>query len=198
MRTQRTSAQLGFTLIELMITIAILGVVTSLAASSFARSSNRASVHSAGMLLKSRIENTRGLAIATGSRFATERLIPGPSCRVKGNGLFIQVDVASGEYNVPTQVEVGEDGNAVVHCATFQVEHDSAQRARFSGASSRSVFSFTPSGRLIGANGGSTEAFLAIEDLHNPMERYGFRILGSGVVCRSANPQRGACDMDQE
>lgn len=183
---------------ELMIAVAILGVLSTLAASSFARSSNRASIQNAGMLLKSRIENTRGLAVATGSRFATERLVPGDSCQVKGTGLYVQVDLANGTYNVPTMVETGEDGRAVVYCETFELGRDSARKARFDGASSRSVFSFTPTGRLVGADGRSTDVYLAVEDHQEPMERYGFRILGSGVVCRSSNPARGACDVDQE
>lgn len=190
--------QSGFTLIEVMIVVAIIGVLGALAGSLMTRSRERANLNAAGSLLKSRLELSRSLAIGLASRFGTPQVTDDGSCLMGGNGLFMTFNVGAGTYNLPTQVTDNGDGTSTVSCTTFDVADDSTDRAELDPSSVVPPLgvTFTPSGRLVNAGGQPAELFVLLRNPQVNQEQYGVRVLSSGILCRSFDPAPGECDAE--
>lgn len=183
---------------EVMIVVAIIGVLGALAGSAMFRSRQRADLNGAGSLLKSRLELSRSLAIGLASRFGTNQVTVDGTCSTPGNGLFMTFNLGAGTYNLPSQVVDNGNGTSTVTCTTYDVADDSGGRAEVDPTSvvPLPASTFTPSGRLVDGAGRPAEVFMLLRNPAFINEQYGVRVLSSGVLCRSFDPALGACDAE--
>jgi prepilin-type N-terminal cleavage/methylation domain-containing protein len=191
----------GFTLLEVMIVVAIIGLVMALAGNATQTSQRRARMHEAARQFRSRLEHARTLSIAAGPLLGTAQFVncfggggpPGPS-------LLVVIDPANNAYQVPTGLAFA---GAVLrsNCLTVQVAGASESRQTatitVNGGAALTQLAFTPNGRLDPVISPGP-IFIRFEDAGGgEAERgYGFRILPSGVICTASGPAGAACDED--
>ncbi|MBI2374651.1 MAG: type II secretion system protein [Deltaproteobacteria bacterium] len=232
----------GFTLIELMLVIAIIMVGLSLAFWTTVRARSRAQVGEAGQMVMRNIELARSLS----KGIPGDRIRQEPTCNTTA---FLACGGTFAPFTAPTTtglcmpwIVVGDFGaggaaNRVLlpqrimwtgtridtRCEVINVanpHNDGAgipARINLPGTAATQVrFAFMPNGRVVfdlNADGVIDTAppanglFIRVESMMTPTrvnlaESFGIRILPSGVVCRSNQPNpataAGLCNMDQE
>jgi prepilin-type N-terminal cleavage/methylation domain-containing protein len=198
----------GFTLLEVMVVVAIIGVVMALAGTVTERSQRRARMHDAARQFRTRLEHARTLAQAAGPLLGTPRFVNcatglGPG----GNALAVNVDPGLNSYQLPVSLRFNNiTGNMESICQTYTVGDFTESRGMalitVNGAAAPMPFAFSPNGRPVAAPAGpavpAIGMFVRFEDsLGGETARgYGFRVLPSGVICSASDPAAAACDGD--
>lgn len=202
-RTQawRRSRRLGYTLMEVVVVVALIGVMAAIAVSNISRQRQTRSVETQIAYIHDRIQRAQALASVAGSRLGTVRLVYGPGCTPPGgvanpdgtnplNQLWIRV--APPNIEVPVAlVPVGP--NLRVDCQTYAInldpENGSPINAAFVGASlvNAAQFAFTSSGRLI-FPAAPAQPYVYLQAAIPPAltPRFGLKFLASGVACRTS------------
>lgn len=187
----RRSTQAGFTLIEMMIVVAIIAIVAAVAAWSLFRTEERISVERATTEIKSLFERARSLSAVAGSRVGTPRLNLLPSCVAPPtpNQLWININVAAGTVNYPSNVTYNAALDQLdVTCETWTLANEvkNGVVANFDPATTGPTqFAFAPSGRLVEPPGPAQGAVYVKVQSANEQKGWGFLVLGSGVMCQS-------------
>ncbi len=180
----RVRSRQGFTLIEVMVTVAIVAIASAMAIFMVTRNRERASLDRAMVELRNRIQRTQSLAMVAGSRLGTARLAFNASCAGVPPGNFLWIQVTSPTtVQIPFQIRYDNAADILrVDCAVFDVTAESGGNGVLDAAAVGTVFSFTGSGRVILPGGGTGPVFIAGQ-INGGNQRYGFRFLPSGVSC---------------
>jgi prepilin-type N-terminal cleavage/methylation domain-containing protein len=182
----------GFTLLEVMIVVAVVAMLVALATFSVTRRQDRATVERTLVELQGRLERAQVLASVAGSRLGTARLAYGDGCTPAADGqLWVRLDGAVVE--VPSQLDFDPDTDTVtLRCEAFNIAVFSRASAAVAAPAAPTTFSFTPSGRMVNQTVPDNPVFL---QLRAPDQKtYGLRILPSGVFCRASLAGGPLCD----
>jgi general secretion pathway protein H len=111
----RVSRQRGFTLIELVAVVVLIGIALSVVSLSFSKSMNSAKIQAATRDLVAALRYTRGQAIVTGKQAA------------------LDIDIRSNTYQAPRKpiVKLPQDMQMVLYTADSEQTSASSGRIRF-------------------------------------------------------------------
>ena len=176
--------------------VAVVALVLSLAVFQLNRSRTRVTVERATMELQALASRAQSLAAVAGSRVGTARTVLGAGCTPDPNPqLWVRVRAGNVvEFPNAITYDPGTD-LLTVTCDTWD------RGARTNGAGNLAIppapaaFAFSPSGRLLNQTVPGGEVFVRVAAAGDVMT-YGFRILRSGVMCKSSDPADGVCDED--
>jgi prepilin-type N-terminal cleavage/methylation domain-containing protein len=185
----------GFTLIEMMIVVAIIAIFAAVAVFSIQRNRETVSIDKAAAEVRSFVEEARSLAALAGSRAGSDRLNPSASCGAwtLNNHMEVTIDGAAGRVVYPSEVTLDPVTNELnVDCETWLLADriTAGSNATFTEPAGTVTFAFTPSGHLLG--NGDAPVFVRI-GTPETVRNFGFRVLTSGVICQSSDPA-GGCD----
>jgi len=192
----------GFTLIEMLFVVAIIGLVLTFAASRITRQRARVRIDQALVEMQSRIGKARSLAEAAGSRLGTTRF---RNCDLDDDReLRVVIDLGGDTYTVPETLELRDDDVMVSRCSTYSLADETRGGGDLQSPLGDATvgISFTPQGRIMRARGGGGEVLDAVNLLftarspENSADQYGFRIFPSGLICAASDPLEGRCDQD--
>ena len=185
----------GFTLIELVVTVSVIGILGSLAAYTMIRSRRRISLERANLTVRGLLERARALSAVAGSRVGTNRLVYGAGCTDEtllnpGDPtqwqLWVRYDGA-GQLEVPLNVQASGNDTLTVNCETFDISLPTPTGVvgAFSFPLAPGDLAFSPAGRVILRNIPGPYAYFQVQ---NPVESkvFGVRVLPSGVICQSS------------
>lgn len=199
MRTDRNSGRArGFTLLELIIVVAIVAILSSVAIFATVRRSEALTIEAASGFLQSRIERAQSLASVAGARAGTAQLLFEPSCHQEANDpqLWIRLNPATGVVTYPARLAIaGGTGAVTVQCEDFDLQAKAKGLATFTAPTANLVFAFTADGRVIQPGGTNRSIFFQLVHTETA-RRAGWRVLASGVMCASTDPTRNTCDED--
>jgi prepilin-type N-terminal cleavage/methylation domain-containing protein len=212
----RRTATHGFTLIELVLVVAIIAIAAGIVTVGITRTKERQSISQELRLLRAAIERTRSLTVIAGSRVGTARITHN-GCDVttdaNGNPQLVMRIRQTNAYNYPDSVTPDPPNDQlIVNCRTTQLGFyaSGGTRGEFratAGLGADLDLWFSPTGRLLGVmNGGApvvpADAYVRLvhTDPNEPPPA-GLRVLPSGIVCNSSNPtptlaRSGVCDED--
>lgn len=177
----------GFTLLEVMIVVAIVGIVTALVGNATQATQRRARMHDAARQFRARLERARTLAVAAGPALGNTFVNCATGIGPPSTTLTVAVDPGANAYQVPTSLTFVA-GNMQSDCQTFQVagagESRGTAMVTVNGGNATTLIAFTATGRLDDAVTAGP-ILVRFEDSGGAdAERgYGIRILPSGVIC---------------
>lgn len=183
----------GFTLVELLTTVAIVGVLLGIAAYSVVRGRRRINVERASLEIKGLLEQARALSAVAGSRVGTNRLIYGAGCTDErlaspGNPPQWQMWVrynGGAELEVPRRLLDAGNDTIIVTCQTYNIDIETDGQAVFTQPGVAMSLAFTPSGRLMVRNVAGPFAYFQVSN-PNDIKTFGVRVMPSGVVCEAS------------
>lgn len=189
----------GFTLLEVMIVVAIIGVVAALVGNATQRQQRKARTYDAARQFRSRLEHARTLAMSAGPALGTNFANCNDATVPR---LAVVIDPAVSAYTIPTSLQF----NAQLiesNCQTYQVatfDGDSRGTANFTvnGGTALTTIAFTATGRLDETVTPGPILVRFEDSLGGEATRgYGIRILPSGVTCSASGTAPGdACSED--
>ncbi|MEL7367796.1 MAG: prepilin-type N-terminal cleavage/methylation domain-containing protein [Myxococcota bacterium] len=188
---RRKTHQAGFTLLEMLIVVAIIAVVISIVSLSLVRTDQRMTIEMANVRIKGLLEQARSLAAVAGSRVGTNRMSYGPTCTdetAASPGDFAQwqlwVRYNNGQLEVPSSVTIQGD-SLQVGCETYDIAAETNNLGQFTFPLGPVDVAFMPSGRAIIRGQPGPFAYFQVV---NPADGllYGTRVLPSGVVCTAS------------
>jgi prepilin-type N-terminal cleavage/methylation domain-containing protein len=192
----------GFTLLELLIVVAIIAVAGGIAALSITRTQARQEIGYEFRILKSAIERTRALAGLAGGRLLAGLNVGGCaySAAPPAGALWVEINPGAGTYTYPEAFTWNPAvPELVVTCRTVTLgQGRNFANPNFSGVftfpAATVQFGFTATGRLFQP---SAPVFVQVQDTQANHVLQGFRVLASGVVC-NASDDTGAqpCDIE--
>lgn len=193
----------GFTLVELAVVLAVVGIMGGMAAYSASRSRDRVQVERSAADLRAAVERARALARVAGPRLGTGRINFGPNCTNPGGDLlWIDLAPGPGDVFIPHAVNYDPvDDELDVACRRWDWggESGAEDEASFASPAGRIVFGFTANGRLAFAPGFPRQDVL-VQLRHDPSGTLfpGFRVLPAGLTCLASHPDPlvEACDLD--
>ncbi len=184
----------GFSLVELVVTLGVVGAITGLATYRVVRSRERVSVTRATTSLRAEIERARALARVAGPRLGTARIVYGPNCN-PSPGQLLWISLAPDAVTIPRTVTYSSDTDELtVTCTTWEQGGLTGPREWVMiRPTDALVFGFSANGRLVFPTG-EVPRFEAAPDVfiqlaaragENPV---GFRVLPSGLTCDASDP----------
>lgn len=185
----------GFTLVEVLVVVAILGIAVSFVFSAVIRSTDYVEIDQAARQLKTRIEEVRGLAAVAGARLGTPRF---QNCD-GSNQLVIAIQPFANTYTLPRSVEYDAATDVMTaRCETFDVAAETNGAGRFDLPNVAALnLAFTATGRVLQPAQPTPAGTLFFRIRHTrDVRAYGFRILPSGIICTASDPAVVDCDRD--
>jgi prepilin-type N-terminal cleavage/methylation domain-containing protein len=214
------TAQKGFSLLELMIVVAIIALVAALVVPNFTAHTEGNRVEAAVKLLRSKVERARVLSGEVGPRIGEPNAAwtyVGCAPSLPNGYLWSTIDT-TGNYIIPYRVDVDRNpssptfGVVTVSCETGTltnlVQGNSPQLNQalptVAAPAANLAFAFSGTGRVCfdGLNGPCDPANYPADAsfiLQNQRDqkRYGFRIFQSGMLCTASLPgSQTQCDTD--
>jgi prepilin-type N-terminal cleavage/methylation domain-containing protein len=200
----------GFTLVELVVVVAIVGLLVGVAAYNITRSRQRVSLERATFDLAGRLQRAQALAAVAGSRLGPVRdPLPGRGERFQYGAGCTAADLIAGQrqiwirflagnrVEVPGQLDYNPDTDTMtLQCEVFDLGLATTGLGAFVAPAAPVVFGFAPSGRLIYPAGGPVPpppVFVQVADA-NDNKTFGFRVLASGIICPASVAGGPLCD----
>lgn len=196
--------QRGFTVIELVVVVGIVGLLTSLAVFNVTRNRDTVQMSRSVASLRAEVERARALARTAGSRLGTARVQYGPGCAgaaLPGSLLWVSIDPGPGTVLLPRALRYDEPTDTLqLTCAPwdFGGARGAAGEANFIAPAAPVVFGFASNGRLAFPDGvAPVNVFVQLRHASGETAP-GFRVLPAGVTCISSNPAPfpDPCDED--
>jgi prepilin-type N-terminal cleavage/methylation domain-containing protein len=206
----------GFTLMELMVVVAIVAMVMMMTIPSFNRARDSGRVETAVKILRGKVEHVRVLASEVGPHIgdpnAAAACPPSPACWNYSNCavgpppgyLWVRIDNA-GNYWVPNAITVNQTTGAVtVLCEQGNINQimslttQAPPQLNYLYPTATLDFSFAGTGRVVynPPTAAPTDLFFQLQN-QSDNRRYGFRVFPSGVFCNASigtNPTQ--CDSE--
>lgn len=210
----RTSKKKGFTLTEMLIVVAIIGLGAAIASSNVTRAKQRQDLAGELRALRSAVERTRSLAAIAGSRMGTVRLAYGAGCPgaqatnylvpPANNLLWMTIDPGAGTWTFPDGVAFNAATDTMtVTCRTETFgsayrQNNPSFFGQFIAPAAITSIAFSQNGHLLTSPNAGQDFFVLIRHTTEPHE-YGFRVLSSGVACSATDPTglTEVCDRDK-
>ena len=197
-RVRRSGTQSGFTLIELVVVVAIVAILGGVATYQVTRSRRRVTLERALYELQARIEQAQSLAAVAGSRLGTtrsgvDRIVYDGSCTADANPQM-WVRFNGNQVEVPARLAYDDATDIMtVFCEVFDIAVVTDTNGVFVAPAAPLTFGFAPSGRTFTALGPSAPIFVQVGSPADP-KTYGLRILPSGVICPASTAAGPMCD----
>ncbi len=211
----RSAAARGFTLLELLTVVAIIGVAMAIVGTSIQRGKERQAIAASSLELRARIERARTLAAEAGARLGTARMVLQPACWTPATGndaidrqAWVFINPGTRQVTLPTAINLGPtpDQRTLV-CQTFVIGDQPTGGADVNFASAGGTVAVAPGATLsFGFSSGGrllrpplAPAILPWVGVTEPRSRLtkGFRVLTSGALCEAATAVAAAgspCD----
>lgn len=185
----------GFTLIELVVVVAIVGLLVSIALLTINRNQRRVGLAEASLELSGRLMQAQSLAAVAGSRLGVipdappgdQRIEYDASCgapptpQLDGQ-LFIRFNGTTTAV-IPALIQYNEGTDKLnVVCETYDITA-LTNNGQLNVTPANASFAFAPNGRLIGQN---NPVYVEVADTGTDPMTHGLRILESGVICKAS------------
>jgi prepilin-type N-terminal cleavage/methylation domain-containing protein len=212
---RRSAAVRGFTLLELLTVVAIIGIAMAIVGTSIQRGKERQAIAASSLELRDRIERARTLAAEAGARLGTARLVMQPACWTPATGNdaidrqgWVFINPATRQVTLPVELALGPNADQrTLVCRTFVIgdQPTGGPDVNFASAGGTVAvapgvtlsFGFSSGGRLLLPP--AAPAALPWVGVTEPRSRLtkGFRVLTSGTLCEAATAVAAAgspCD----
>lgn len=189
----RRGVERGFTIVELVVVMAIVAILGSVAVFSVIRSQNRIELDRSISDLRSEIEHVRALSRTAGSRMGTNRLQYDASCTAAaGQLLWINV-ISPTQVSIPTQLAYDDTTDLLTVTCTlwdFGGGTGAAGEAQILSPPAGRIFGFAANGRAAFPTGTPpVDLFFQLQhDDGAGAPHPGFRVLPAGLTCVSSEP----------
>lgn len=182
----RRAARRGFTIIELVVVIGIVGILAGLAYAAIIRQQDRTKVERAARDFQARIAYARALAESAGPLLGTPRF---QHCGVAADNLLTVTVTPPSTYTVPVALRYDSATDTMTtDCQTFDIVTESQNQGLITAPAGTFTVAFTSLGRVDLANSsGSANLMARVQKtaVGDAIQGYGFRILPSGTICKA-------------
>lgn len=190
-----TGSRRGFTLVEMMVAVGIVGIAIGLTVTSFTRSRQVVRADRALHDLRGRIEEVRAMARAAGSRTGVARPNYLAGCpNDAGDLLWIRIRPNGADFPRNTEYDAVAD-TLDVTCTPWDFGGwDGPGGGTFEGVGAPFVFGFSANGRLAFPTGqANRDVFLRLQTGVGPAGP-GLRVLPGGSTCIASDPAPANAD----
>jgi prepilin-type N-terminal cleavage/methylation domain-containing protein len=203
----RGQQQRGFTLVEMILVVAIIIAATSLAIQNISAQKQRIGIEDVLRRLRGNIERARAISMEAASFVGVPGAVvggcPAPGGPVPPSQLWLRFDPVAMTLDYPSSITPVGPGNGRIQvaCQTLSLLPLLPQDTEisFTAPLFQTWFAFAPNGRVIEPGGPAPLLFSASNSLlPNGRDIYAFRLLTSGITCNATRIGGAAlCDANQ-